>query len=89
MLRLAMTFQNPSLSKVAYGIYYQPDLYFKLRTSLQQVEPYDKNSKSTHYTGSLTFNKAKTHVMINAYHKDNALFYMMTFDMNFLIGLEA
>ena len=62
-------------AKAAYGIYYQPDLYFKMRTSLLQVEPYDLNSKSTHYTGSLTFNKAKTHAMINVYHKDNAVLY--------------
>ena len=61
--------------KAAYGIYYQPDLYFKLRTSLLQVEPYDVNSKSTHYTGSLTFTKGKTHAMINVYHKDNAVLY--------------
>jgi hypothetical protein len=46
-----------------------------LRTSLEQVVPYDKNSKSTHYTGSLTFNKNKTQVMINAYHKDNAVLF--------------
>ena len=58
-------------AKFAYGIYYQPDLHFKMRTSLQQVEPYDKNGKSTHYTGSLTFNKANTHVMVNVYHKYN------------------
>lgn len=72
--RVAMSYTiSPSFNaKLAYGIYYQPDLLFKLRTSLHQTQPYSRNSKSIHYTGSLNYLKARTHVMLNLYHKDYA-----------------
>jgi hypothetical protein len=62
---------SPSFTaKVAYGIYYQPDLHFKLRTSLFQEKPFRNNSECVHYTGSLTFSRANTNIMFNIYHKD-------------------
>jgi hypothetical protein len=62
--------------KAAYGIYYQPDLYFKLRTALFQETPYTINSKSIHYNSSLTYSKNKTDISLNVYYKD----YQRLFD---------
>jgi hypothetical protein len=57
-------------TRLAYGIYYQPDLYYKLRTSLAQESPYKSVNKCIHYTGSLTYSKARTNVLLNVYYKD-------------------
>jgi hypothetical protein len=69
--RLAVSYDiSPSLTtRWAYGIYYQPDAYYRLRSSQFQEKPYDYNSKAIHYTGSLTFSRKKIDVMLNAYHK--------------------
>jgi hypothetical protein len=68
---------SPSLTiKAAYGIYYQPDLYFKLRTALDQQTPYAMNSKSIHYTSSITYSKKKRTISLNVYYKD----YQRLFD---------
>jgi hypothetical protein len=70
--RFAMSYTiSPSFNaKLAYGIYYQPDFPFKLRTSLYQTEPYEKNGTSIHYTGSLNYSRSRTNVMLNLYHKE-------------------
>ncbi|WP_276374498.1 TonB-dependent receptor [Chryseolinea sp. H1M3-3] len=75
--RLALSYSiSPSFTaKAAWGVYYQPDLYFKLRTSLSQETPYRKNSESIHYTASLIYSKSKTDIMVNVYYKNyNHLF---------------
>ena len=54
----------------AYGIYYQPDLYFRLRTAQSQASLYDYNARAVHYTGSFSFSRNKTNVMLNLYHKE-------------------
>jgi hypothetical protein len=74
--RIALSYKLSSFTaRLAYGKYYQPDLYFKLRTALSQETPYNKNSECTQYTGSLTYSKGKTNMMLNGYFKDyNYLF---------------
>src|SRR5688572_6679383 len=75
--RFALSYDiSPAFNtKLAWGIFYQPDLHFKLRTSQYQEQPYSENSKATHYTGSITYSKAKTNLMFNVYHKEyNYLF---------------
>lgn len=61
--------------KLAYGIYYQPDNYYKLRTALGQTEPYAYNAKSIHYTGSVIWSLPKTDIQANVYYKDNQRLY--------------
>jgi len=56
---------------LAYGIYYQPDNFQKTRSFIGQVEPFKKNSKSIHYTGSLNYIAEKTNLLLNIYYKDN------------------
>lgn len=70
--RFALSYTlSPSFNvKLAYGIYYQPDFPFKLRTSLYQTRPFDKNGKSVHYTGSVNYSRSRTNVMLNLYHKE-------------------
>jgi hypothetical protein len=61
---------TPSLTtRWAYGIYYQPDLYFRLRTGQFQQDPFSYNSKAVHYTGSFSYSHRKSNVMLNLYHK--------------------
>lgn len=69
--RFALSYDiTPSLTtRWAYGIYYQPDTYYRLRSAQFQEEPYDYNSEAEHYTGSLTFSKRNINVMLNVYHK--------------------
>jgi outer membrane receptor for ferrienterochelin and colicin len=71
--RVALSYQaTPQINmKLAYGIYYQPDLYYKLRTAQGQSSPYRENAKSVHYTGAVTWSRKKTHVQGNLYYKDN------------------
>lgn len=75
--RLAMRYQiSESLStNLGFGIYYQPDLYYKLRTSLGQSMPYKLNSKSIHYTGNLKYSRQNLNVQVNAYYKDYPRLY--------------
>jgi hypothetical protein len=62
-------------AKLAYGVYYQPDLYYKMRTSLMQEKPYSEVGRATHYTGSLNYSFKSTNVMFSVYHKEyNFLF---------------
>jgi hypothetical protein len=70
--RVAVSYKlSPSFTtRIAYGKYYQPDLYFKLRTALSQEKPYSKNSECTQYTGSLTYSRKRTNIMLNGYIKN-------------------
>jgi hypothetical protein len=70
--RLALRYDfAPTLSaRFAYGAYYQPDLYYKLRTSLFQERPYNTVNKCIHYTSSLTYSRGKTNILLNLYYKD-------------------
>jgi hypothetical protein len=72
--RFALSYDiSPSFTtRWSYGVYYQPDTYFRLRTAQFQDKPYDFNSKAIHYTGSLTFSRNKTNVVLNVYHKKYA-----------------
>lgn len=60
----------------AYGIYYQPDLYYHMRTAQYQSQLFNKNGKAIHYTGSVTYSRKRTNIMLNVYHKD----YRSVFD---------
>ena len=56
---------------IAYGIYYQPDNFQKTRTFIGQTRPFEKSSKSIHYTGALNYVGVSTNVLLNVYYKDN------------------
>lgn len=60
---------------IGYGLFYQPDLYYKLRTSLKQATPYTENSKSIHYTGNIQYSTVNTTFQVNAYYKDYRVLY--------------
>ncbi|MEJ7643798.1 MAG: TonB-dependent receptor [Chryseolinea sp.] len=62
--------------KAGYGFYYQPDLYFKPRTSLAQRSLYNNTNKAIHYSAALNFAGKSTTFLINAYYKD----YRILFD---------
>lgn len=70
--RFAMSYAlSPAFNvRLAYGVYYQPDMYFKLRTSLLQAEPYGTMNSCNQYTGAITYTMQKTSVMLNVYHKE-------------------
>jgi hypothetical protein len=69
--RIALSYDiTPSLTtRWAYGIYNQPDSYYRLRSSQFQEDPYDLNGKVSHYTGALTFSTRRINAMLNVYYK--------------------
>lgn len=75
--RLAVLYEPVDDLRVSlgYGLYYQPDLYYKLRTSLGQSTPYSRNSKSIHYNGHIQYQKGKVTFEMNAYYKDYHTLY--------------
>lgn len=60
---------------LGYGFFYQPDLYYKLRTSQGQSSPYRQNSKSIHYNGHVQYKIGKAAFEVNAYYKDYLVLY--------------
>ncbi|HYF67252.1 MAG TPA: TonB-dependent receptor [Ohtaekwangia sp.] len=69
-IALSYTVVPAVTARASYGKYFQPDLYYKLRSSLQQTRPIDTNSEAVHYTGSVTFHHGKTDIITNVYYKD-------------------
>jgi hypothetical protein len=75
--RMALSYDITSslTTRLAYGVYFQPDTYYRLRSAQYQEQPYDYNSQAAHYTGSLTYSRHSLNVMLNVYHKQyNSLF---------------
>ncbi len=70
--RLALNYQfsDKFNGSIAYGIYYQPDNFQKIRSYIGQERPFDTNAKSTHYTASLSYNSSSTLIRGNFFYKD-------------------
>jgi len=56
--------------KLAYGWYYQPDNFHKLKTYLGVTKLNPKPEKSIHYMGGLSFERENLSVDLGAYFKD-------------------
>ncbi len=56
--------------KLAYGWYYQPDNFHKLKTYLGATALDPKPEKSIHYVGGLSFTRKNLNVNLDAYFKD-------------------
>lgn len=71
--RTALSYQLYDKLKMnlAYGIYFQPDNFQKTRSFIGQEKPFEKSSKSIHYTGSLNYKATNTDLLLNVYFKDN------------------
>ncbi|MBX7150466.1 TonB-dependent receptor [bacterium] len=58
-------------AKLAYGWYYQPDSFYKMRTYQNQSKLDGKPEKSVHYVGSLAYAyNEKTDMTLDLYYKD-------------------
>ncbi len=56
--------------KLAYGWYYQPDNFHKLKTYLRVKQLDPKPEKSVHYMGGLSFEQENLSINLSAYFKD-------------------
>ncbi|MCX6238713.1 MAG: TonB-dependent receptor [Bacteroidia bacterium] len=56
--------------KIAYGIYYQPDNFEKLKSFEGQQTPLAISSKCIHYTSSLDYSLVNTNFKVDVYFKD-------------------
>lgn len=56
--------------RIAYGIYYQPDDFEKLKSFEGQSTPIDLNNECIHYTSSLDYTADKTNFKAEAYFKN-------------------
>ena len=63
-------FTNNLFTKLAYGVYFQPDDFEKLKSFQGQSEPLDENQKCTHYIMNVGYKLTNTVFDLNVYHKD-------------------
>lgn len=68
---VSYTFNQDLNAKIAYGWYYQPDSFQKMRTYQNQSKLSDRPEKSIHYVGSVAYAyNDKTDMTLDVYYKD-------------------
>lgn len=54
---------------LGYGMFNQPDQFYDLRSELNQSDLSARNAKAIHYTANLTYERPKTSLRLDLYHK--------------------
>ncbi|MEQ9424927.1 MAG: carboxypeptidase-like regulatory domain-containing protein [Cyclobacteriaceae bacterium] len=69
-LALEYKFSDSFSSKLAYGIYYQPDNFQRLRAFQGQTDLLNSHNRSSHYIASFERRNQKSTVQVNLFFKD-------------------